>query len=100
MGLIAEGTGREMSASCCFEAPASSDAPLQPTIFPFRPRLPLLLSADTIMDCDQLLVLSAGRVVEQGAPGVQRCHRCRLPLLLQVLAAASRAVLCRRKGIP
>lgn len=24
---------------------------------------------DTIMDCDQLLVLSAGRLVEQGAPG-------------------------------
>ena len=24
---------------------------------------------DTIMDCDQLLVLSSGRLVEQGAPG-------------------------------
>lgn len=26
-------------------------------------------STDTIMDCDQLLVLSAGRLLEQGAPG-------------------------------
>lgn len=57
---------------CCVCLPGPVTAPPVQTSWQHTTLSPLRHTAsDTIMDCDQLLVLSAGQLVEQGAPGGQ-----------------------------
>lgn len=56
--------------TCCWcSAAGAPHAHASPTLMQTASLLRSPPAPDTIMDCDQLLVLSAGHLVEQGAPG-------------------------------